>query len=100
MVHSLAVVTTVWGVVMALAPMLQVRVILRRRTSAGFATGWLVVLSIGFALWLAYGVATASLPLVVSNSAALVVALATLAVAHRYRPGSRHAAVEPVDATV
>jgi len=70
-----------WAVVMALSPILQIREILRRRSSAGISIGYLAVLLIGFGLWISYGVAIHSLPLVVPNCVAFVVMGCTILVA-------------------
>jgi MtN3 and saliva related transmembrane protein len=74
-----------WAILMACSPLLQVREIVRRRSSAGVSIAYLVVLLVGFALWLAYGAARGDLPLVVPNTVALVVMAATIGVARRYR---------------
>lgn len=85
---SIAVITTVWGLLMGLAPLLQIRVILRTRDSAGTSVAWVVILLIGFLLWLAYGISRRDLPLIVSNVAAASVSsalLVTIAVHRRDR---------------
>jgi uncharacterized protein with PQ loop repeat len=68
----LGVATTAWGVVMSVAPILQIRRIRSAGTSAGVSNGHLVVLLIGFTLWLAYGIAIDLLPLVITNAVSLV----------------------------
>lgn len=81
MVDVLAVLTTCWGIVMGLAPMLQLRIIIRNRDAGDTSPSWLVILLIGLLLWLAYGVATGSAPLVITNAvscAVLVILLATI----------------------
>jgi uncharacterized protein with PQ loop repeat len=75
-----------WAMLMAVAPLLQVREIRRRRTSAGISIGYFAVLLVGFALWIAYGLARHDLPLVLPNSVALLVTAFTIAVALRHRP--------------
>jgi MtN3 and saliva related transmembrane protein len=70
-----------WGIAMALAPVLQIRQIVRRRSSEGISVGYLAVLLVGFAVWVAYGVASHDAPLVVPNSVAFVVMAVTIAVA-------------------
>jgi len=82
----LAAIATSWGLVMSLAPLLQVRVVIRRRSSAGVSTAWIVVLLVGFVLWLGYGVANREWPLVIVNSVSLAVAGVTLAVIVIHRP--------------
>jgi len=82
----LAVATTSWGLLMSIAPLLQVRVVIRNRSSAGVSVSWIAVLLIGFLLWLCYGLVTEDWPLVITNSVALTVASVTLAVILSYRP--------------
>jgi MtN3 and saliva related transmembrane protein len=82
---ALGVIAATWAVIMALSPILQIRKIVRRRTSAGLSIGYLQVLIIGFALWVAYGAATDDVPLVVPNTLAVFVMGVTILVARRYR---------------
>jgi uncharacterized protein with PQ loop repeat len=70
-----------WAVLMALSPILQIREIVRRRSSEGISISYLAVLLVGFALWVAYGVASHDLPLVVPNCVAFLVMAWTIAVA-------------------
>lgn len=71
---------------MALAPLLQLRVIVRERDSSGTSKSWIAILLVGFALWLAYGIVTGSVPLIVANSASATTALALLVTAIIYSP--------------
>lgn len=82
MSNALAVVTTCWGLVMALSPILQIRVILRERDASGTSLGWVLILLVGFVLWLAYGLVNTQLPIIITNVAALG-ATATLLVTMR-----------------
>jgi MtN3 and saliva related transmembrane protein len=82
---ALGATAATWAVVMALSPILQIREIVRRRTSTGLSIGYLVVLIVGFVLWIAYGIATADLPLIVPNILAVLVMALTIVVAFRYR---------------
>jgi len=82
----LAFATTVWGVVMAVAPVLQIRRIRAAGSSAGISRAHLVVLLVGFSLWLAYGLAIDLLPLVITNAVSLVATGAWLVEVRRYRP--------------
>jgi MtN3 and saliva related transmembrane protein len=70
-----------WAVLMALAPILQIREIVRRRSSEGVSIGYFAVLLVGFGLWIAYGVASHNLPLVVPNCVAFLLMAITIAVA-------------------
>ena len=82
----LGIATTVWGVVMAVAPVLQIRRIRAAGTSAGVSRGHLVVLLVGFALWLAYGLALRLAPLVITNAVSIVATAAWLLEVRRHRP--------------
>jgi MtN3 and saliva related transmembrane protein len=84
----LAVAAASWGVLMALAPTLQIRRILERRSSADVSLAYLGVLLVGFVLWIAYGIALGNAALIVPNSVALAVGTLTVLVAIRFRrPG-------------
>jgi MtN3 and saliva related transmembrane protein len=65
---TLGVTAATWAMLMALSPLLQVREIRRRRSSDGISIGYFWVLLVGFALWVAYGLARGDLPLVLPNS--------------------------------
>lgn len=82
---ALALAAATWAVVMALGPILQIRAIVRRGSSQGVSLGYFGVLLVGFLLWVAYGVASDTLALVVPNALAFFTALATLIVSIRYR---------------
>lgn len=81
----LAVSAASWGILMALAPLLQVRRMVRRRSSADVSVGYLAVLLPGFLLWVAYGVASDDIALVIPNALAALIATSAIAVAVRLR---------------
>lgn len=85
MPETIAVLTTIWGVVMALAPLLQIRVILKNRDSSGISVSWLFIMLIGFGLWLTYGLVYAQTPIIIANIVAFLVALALLIVVAIFR---------------
>ena len=85
MTTALGVLAASWAMLMAVSPLLQVREMRRRRSSEGISIGYFGVLVVGFALWLAYGVASRDVPLVVPNSVALVVMTLTIVLALRQR---------------
>ncbi|HEX7347002.1 MAG TPA: SemiSWEET family transporter [Candidatus Limnocylindrales bacterium] len=92
MTDALAVLAASWGVMMALSPVLQLRRILERRSSADLSIAYLSVLQVGFTLWIAYGVSLGNLAIAVPNSVAFLVGLATIAIALRFRnPGAADA---------
>lgn len=82
---TLGITAATWAVAMAVAPVLQVREIVRRRSSAGVSITYFVVLLVGFALWVAYGLASGDLPLVIPNALAFAVMATTIGGAVRYR---------------
>ena len=81
----LAITAATWAIAMALGPVLQIRRIVEQRSSSGNSVGYFVILLVGFALWMAYGVAASNLALIIPNAVAGVVIAATIAVAWRYR---------------
>ncbi len=85
MTDALAILAASWGVMMALSPMLQLRRILERRSSADLSIAYLSVLQIGFTLWIAYGVSLGNLAIAVPNTVAFLVGATTIAIAFRFR---------------
>ena len=83
--EQIAVLAGAWGVLMAIAPLLQVRAIVRRGDSTGVSAGHIAVLCVGFVLWLTYGVSIESAPLIVTNVVAITTGVATLVAIVRYR---------------
>jgi MtN3 and saliva related transmembrane protein len=82
---ALAFIASSYGVVMAISPALQIRKILQHRSSQGVSTSYQAVLLVGFALWLAYGIASDNWAIVVPNAVAIVVSAATIVVTRRFR---------------
>ena len=80
-----AVAASSWGIAMALAPVLQIRHMLALRSSAGISVGYLAVLLVGFALWLAYGIALGNPVPHRSEHGRIRVCSATIAIALRFR---------------
>jgi MtN3 and saliva related transmembrane protein len=84
-VTVLAFSAATWGIAMAVSPVLQIRKIVRHRSSRGVSVGYMTVLFVGFLLWLAYGIALGNWALIIPNIIATIVIVATMAVALRYR---------------
>ena len=74
-----------WGIAMAVSPVLQIRKIVRHRSSRGVSVGYMIVLFVGFLLWLAYGIELGNWAMIVPNIVAAIVIVATMVVAIRYR---------------
>jgi MtN3 and saliva related transmembrane protein len=93
----LGVCAATWGVVMAVAPGMQLRRMLRTRHSADVSLTFFALLLPGFVLWVAYGIARGDPALIVPNTVAFCVALATMLVAvhFRRRPGPQASEREP-----
>jgi uncharacterized protein with PQ loop repeat len=82
---TLAVLAATYGVVMALSPTLQIRRMFVRRSSEDLSISYFAVLLFGFGLWTAYGIALGNAALIVPNLVALVIGIATIVVALRFR---------------
>jgi MtN3 and saliva related transmembrane protein len=82
---ALGVAATMFGIAMGLSPLLQLRAVVRRRSSDDVSVGYLCVLLVGFVLWLAYGVALGNPALIISNVVALTAYGVTTLVVLRYR---------------
>lgn len=80
-----ATATTFWGLVMAASPLLQARVIVKNRRSGGISVGWIGILLVGFLLWICYGLAIGSYPLILTNIASCLAYGITLLIVLRYR---------------
>jgi uncharacterized protein with PQ loop repeat len=85
MTDALGITAATYGVLMAISPLLQIRRMLERRSSADVSLGYLWVVEIGFGLWIAYGISLPNLAIVIPNSVALTVGLATILVARHFR---------------
>jgi uncharacterized protein with PQ loop repeat len=83
--EALAVVTSVWGMAMAISPGMQIRQMLRTGSSTAVSVGYFAVLIVGFMLWVAYGISIDSRVIVACNSVATVFGIATVVVALRLR---------------
>jgi len=81
----LAAAASSWAVLMGIAPVLQIRRMLREQSSRQVSVGYFMILLIGFLLWIAYGAAARILALVVPNTVALLVGATTVTVALRLR---------------
>ena len=79
--HFLGTAATVYGVLAALKSLLQTRQMLARRTSGDVSALFLASYAGGYAIWLAYGLSTGSIPLIVVDAVGLLCAGLTLAVA-------------------
>jgi MtN3 and saliva related transmembrane protein len=84
-VTALAFAAATWGVAMAVSPVLQIRKIVKHRSSHGVSIGYMAVLFVGFLLWLAYGIALGNWALIRPNTVAAIVIVATIAIARHYR---------------
>ncbi|MGZ6372648.1 MAG: SemiSWEET family sugar transporter [Candidatus Limnocylindria bacterium] len=87
MTDALGITAATFGVLMAISPLLQIRRMLQTRSSADVSLGYLWVIEIGFGLWIAYGLSLPNLAIVVPNSVAVTVGLATILVARHFRRG-------------
>jgi MtN3 and saliva related transmembrane protein len=84
-VTGLAVAAAVWGVLMGISPLLQIRQMLRLRSSRDVSVGYFSILLVGFGLWISYGIAARNLALIVPNTVAMIIGATTIAIAVRLR---------------
>lgn len=82
---TLGALAATWGIVMALAPALQIRQMLRTRSSEDLSIGYFLMLLPGFVLWCCYGTARSDWFLAIPNAIAAVGALATILIARHFR---------------
>ena len=94
---TLAVVASSWGIVMGLSPTLQIRQMLRTRSSRDFSVASFVVLNVGFLLWLSYGLSIGNLAVAIPNVVAFTVGVSTVVVACRLRQESESASASASD---
>jgi uncharacterized protein with PQ loop repeat len=81
MMTVLGVSAAIWGLVMAVSPMLQIRRMLARRSSADVSIGYYGLLLPGFALWVAYGLSRSDYALVIPNIVAFLIGTTTVVTA-------------------
>jgi MtN3 and saliva related transmembrane protein len=86
---TLGVAAAVWGVLMAVSPLLQIRRMIERRSSADVSIAYLAVLEFGFLLWIGYGIALANPIIFLPNSVAAIVGAATMTIAWLLRHGPK-----------
>ena len=82
---ALGIAAATFGVAMGLSPLLQLRRVVARQSSADVSIPYLGVLLAGFVLWLAYGIALANVALIVSNAVAITTYAVTTAAVLRFR---------------
>jgi uncharacterized protein with PQ loop repeat len=73
------------GLVMAIAPALQIRRMLHTRSSRDFSLGYPALLCVGFVMWMAYGIALWNIPMMLSNTASFTFMVLTIGVALYFR---------------
>jgi MtN3 and saliva related transmembrane protein len=81
----LAAAASSWAVLMGIAPVLQIRRMLREQSSREVSAGYFTILLIGFLLWTAYAAAAGILALLIPNAVALLVGSAVIIVTLRLR---------------
>jgi MtN3 and saliva related transmembrane protein len=81
----LAVTASSWAVLMGIAPVLQIRRMLRERSSRDVSIAYFAILLVGFLLWIGYGAAAGLPALIIPNIVATLVGTAVIAIAFRLR---------------
>jgi MtN3 and saliva related transmembrane protein len=83
--NILAAAASSWAVLMGIAPLLQIRRMLREHSSGQISVGYFTILLIGFLLWIAYGASARIMALVIPNIVSLLVGAAVIIVTLRLR---------------
>jgi MtN3 and saliva related transmembrane protein len=83
------------GVLMSLSPVFQIRRVLDRRHSDDVSIAMPIVIAVGAAAWIAYGIAGNDVYLIVPNVVGVITNVTSVCVVHRYRRG-----VDPARAPV
>lgn len=86
-----------WGLVMALAPILQIMRMWKHRSSRDVSLGYFWLLLPGFLLWVAHGGTTGDVFLVVPNALAALVAACLIGVATWLRRDECSNRSQPID---
>jgi MtN3 and saliva related transmembrane protein len=83
--NALAVAATGWGLLMGIAPGLQIRRMFQTQSSRDVSLGYLGLLTPGFVLWLAYGASIGNGPVMITNTVSLTFMLITIGIAWSFR---------------
>jgi uncharacterized protein with PQ loop repeat len=81
----LAIAATITGILMALAPSLQIRRMFATHSSRDVSIGYLTWLDLGFIVWISYGFSIWNWALIISNAASLTFMTITILVAWSLR---------------
>jgi MtN3 and saliva related transmembrane protein len=84
-VDSIALLGYVAGALTSLALLPQVIKIYRSRSARDISTGMFIVFCIGIIMWIVYGFAIDSLPVIAANSVSLSLSLIILLLKFKYR---------------
>jgi uncharacterized protein with PQ loop repeat len=76
----LGMAATAYGVLAALAVLLQARQMLARRASCEISGRFFAVYAGGYAIWLIYGLSVGNLPLIIVDAVGLLCGMLTLAI--------------------
>jgi uncharacterized protein with PQ loop repeat len=80
MAQLLGTAATAYGVLAALAVLLQARQMLARRASCEISGRFFAVYAGGYAIWLLYGLSVGNLPLIIVDTVGLLCGMLTLAI--------------------
>jgi MtN3 and saliva related transmembrane protein len=94
----LAVGATGWGLLMGVAPALQIRRMFQTGSSRDVSLGYLGLLTPGFVLWLAYGISIGNGPVMITNTVSLTFMLITIGIAWSFRRRQGKAAGDAIAA--
>jgi uncharacterized protein with PQ loop repeat len=89
------VLASAMGVLMALAPLFQVRRVLSRGQADDVSQAFLVVIAAGSTSWCAYGISTGDPYLIIPNTLGVITNVGTLLLVRRYQQRSLASSAKP-----
>ena len=89
---QLAVAALILGFVMGCAPLLQLKRMIRTRSSTDLSLPYIGLILVGSVTWTLYGIAIDNPSVYISNAAGILTTSATIAIGLHYRKVARHTA--------
>ena len=85
----LAIVATVVGVIVSLGGIPQILKILKRKSSSDVSITMILIILVGYLVWLFYGWSIMNYPLLITNVTGIIVFSTALAVTIKYHKGKK-----------
>jgi len=79
------ILTTIFGIIMSFGYFTQIFKMIKRKSSADVSVTTYIIFSIGLSFWLIYGISLNDLPLIISNTIALIGAVSVVITFFKYK---------------